>query len=338
AGATNAYPGPRLGFRPWRLLTAVMLGAGFAVKWDGLYILPAFALLAFVWDVGARRAAGVPAPVRAAIRRDWLGWVPSFALLPVATYTLTWAGWFLGSDSLAYDRNSVNNVHRSGIIGSLQNWIAYQCQAYDFHKNLTDTDHYGGGTLIPFTNFCVDPHTFHAAGKLHPYLSKPFGWFFISRPVAFYYEAPPTGTDGCHAKSCSAEILDIGTPMIWWVGIPVLVLLLGLWAAWRDWRAAMILVVFAATFFPWALFESRQMFEFYALTTLPLVVLAITMIAGWILGPPGAGDNRRLWGGLGVGGYLLLAGANFFWLYPILTGQTLSYANWHARMWFPGWI
>jgi len=342
AGASNEFPGPRLGFRYWRLLTGVFLGAALATKWSGLYVIPAYAGLAFAWDVGARRAAGIPRPVRAAIRRDWLGWIPQYTLVPIATYTATWTGWFLGGAN-AYSRDTVSlhgqSVTRSGLVGTFQNWMDYQCQAYNFHKNLTDDKHHGdGGYAIPLIHYCKTDLALHDPGKLHPYLSKPFGWLFLSRPVAFYYESPTQGQDGCTSKTCSKEILAIGTPAIWWGSIAVLVVVAGIWMARRDWRAAMILVVFAFGFFPWMLEESRQMFLFYALPVLPVIVLAITMVAGAVLGSPDASMTRRRTGGLAVGSYLTLVTVNFFWLYPLFVGTTMSYNSWQARMWFPGWI
>lgn len=340
--AGNPYPGPRLGFRHWRLATAVFLGLSVAVKWSGLYIIPAFAALAFAWDVGARRTAGIRSPVRATIRKDWLGWVPSYTAIPVAAYTASWTGWFLGSDATAWDRHNVTlhgqTVRRSGVVGSTQNWLAYQCDAYNFHKNLTDNDHYGGGVFVPIINFCKDPSTFHAAGKLHPYLSKPVGWLFLSRPVDFYFEQPGRGQAGCHTDKCVKQVLAIGTPAIWWASIAALLVVLGIWLARRDWRAALILVTFTFGFFPWMLNMSRQMFLFYALPILPVMILAITMVAGLILGGPGSSERRRRVGAAAVGGYLLLVIANFFFLYPILAGDTISYSAWQARMWFPGWI
>ena len=339
AGASTTYPGPRLGFRYWRLLTGVFLGAALATKWSGLYVIPAYAGLAFAWDVGARRVAGIPRPVRAAIRRDWLGWVPQYTLIPIATYTLTWTGWFLGGKN-AYDRTPQSGgTAGTGFVGTVRNWMGYQCQAYNFHKNLTDNNHKGDGSyLLPIIDYCKTDTATHDPGKLHPYLSKPIGWLFLSRPVAFYYEAPPQGQAGCTSKSCSKEVLAIGTPAIWWASVAALVVVLGIWMARRDWRAAMILIVFALGFFPWMLEESRQMFLFYAIPLLPVIVLAITMVGGLLLGGPDASVTRKKVGGLAVGGYVTLVAVNFFWLYPLFVGTTMSYSSWHARMWFPGWI
>ncbi len=360
AGASQQFPGPRLGFRYWRVLTGVFLGAGLAVKWSGLYVIPAYAALAFAWDVGGRRSANIPRPVRAAMRRDWFGWVPQFTLLPIAAYTATWTGWFAAGPSSAYgrtsytpnlDMNGVTKVRTGGALDPVRNWLAYQCQAYNFHQNLTDRDHAGDGNpLIPILNFCKTDSTFHQAGKLHPYLSKPFGWLLLARPVNLYYESPPKGQAGCSSNGgCVKQILDIGTPAIWWAAIPAILVVGGIWAAKRDWRAAMILVVFAFGFLPWTLSEPRQMFSFYSLPILPVIVLAITMVAGAALGhaPPGVGgswkgtillDRRRQGAVFGVSLYATLVAVNFLWLYPILVGDTISSGAWHARIWFPGWI
>ncbi len=156
--------------------------------------------------------------------------------------------------------------------------------------------------------------------------------------MAFYYESPPTGVDGCKAKTCSAEILDIGTPAIWWASLLALLVVLGIWLARRDWRAAGILVAFLSGFLPWLFYESRQMFFFYALPLLPLICLALAMVAGVVMGGPNASENRRFAGGISAGVYLLVVVVNFLWLYPLLTGEVLSYGSWHARIWFPGWV
>ena len=58
-------------------------------------------------------------------------------------------------------------------------------------------------------------------------------------------------------------MLLIGTPLLWWAFIPVL-----LWLAWhylttRDWRAAAVWVAFAAGWLVWFQDLKRTMFLFY---------------------------------------------------------------------------
>jgi dolichyl-phosphate-mannose--protein O-mannosyl transferase len=51
--------------------------------------------------------------------------------------------------------------------------------------------------------------------------------------------------------------------------------------------------------------------------------------------PPGV---RRLVGAAAAGAFLLVVLANFAYFYPILAAQTLTYDDWHARIWFKSWI
>ena len=78
--------GPRLGVRWWRFATGVLLGLGCAVKWSGVYWLAAFAVLTLVFDLTARRAAGVRRPWVGTIVRDLAPAMWVLALLPVLVY------------------------------------------------------------------------------------------------------------------------------------------------------------------------------------------------------------------------------------------------------------
>jgi len=69
-----------------------------------------------------------------------------------------------------------------------------------------------------------------------------------------------------------------------------------------------------------------------------ILVLAVTMCLGLILGGPHASALRRQWGAAAVGAYLLLAVANFAWLLPVLSAETIPYADWARRMWWKSWI
>ena len=98
ADATNARLagfGPGLGLRPWRLVAALCLGLCCGTKWSGVYFLAAFGLMTVLWDVGARRAAGVERWFAGGVLRDG---VPAFlTVVPIAlvTYLASWTGWFL---------------------------------------------------------------------------------------------------------------------------------------------------------------------------------------------------------------------------------------------------
>ena len=56
---------------------------------------------------------------------------------------------------------------------------------------------------------------------------------------------------GCGAASCSAEVLLLGTPLLWWSFLPALVGVGGFGIARRDWRAVAIFLGALAGIVPW---------------------------------------------------------------------------------------
>ncbi len=175
----------------------------------------------------------------------------------------------------------------------------------------------------------------------HPYQSHPAGWLWLARPVSYYYpQNIQAGSFGCTVSSCSREVLAIGTPAIWWMATPALLICGWLWLSRRDWRAVTALALVAAGILPWIRddLHHRTMFLFYALPAVPFMCLALTLTAGWALGGPTASPRRRATAATATGIYLAAVVVNFAYLYPVLAAQTLTYAQWHARMWFPSWI
>ena len=87
--------GPWLGWRPWRWVAGVMLGLSAGVKWSGLYFIVAFGLLTVLWDLGARRAAGVRGWTVGTAAKDAPFAFVQIVVTAVATYIATWTGWVL---------------------------------------------------------------------------------------------------------------------------------------------------------------------------------------------------------------------------------------------------
>jgi dolichyl-phosphate-mannose-protein mannosyltransferase len=106
----------------------------------------------------------------------------------------------------------------------------------------------------------------------------------------------------------------------------------------RDWRAGAVLMAFAAGWGSWLENTARTMFLFYMTPLVPFLIIGITLMLGAALGPPDAGPTRRKVGLLVLCAYLAVVVVNFAWLWPILTGQKITYADWQARMWFSSWI
>ena len=303
--------GPGLGVRWWRVAAGVCLGLACASKWDGIWYIPAFAAMSVAWDIGARRAAGLPRFVYGGLVRDGRWVLASLAAVPAIAYIAAWSGWLFTSGG--YDRNwaAQHGIH-TPVISALVS--LYEYSRAMLHFNATLTTH-------------------------HPYESQPWSWLVISRPVSYYYASPKLGQDGCHAvKGCSQEVLAIGTPLIWWVSIAALVICLAWWLTQRDWRAGAVLVGMAAGWLPWFLFLSRTKFYFYAVVFDPFLVIAIALCLGLLIGPARGSPARRAIGAAVAGAYLLGVLLNFYYLYPVLAAKVIPYSSWLARMWFSSWI
>ncbi|GAA4458193.1 phospholipid carrier-dependent glycosyltransferase [Phytohabitans houttuyneae] len=304
----------------WRLATAALLGCAIAVKWSAVWFVPVFALMIVLWEVGARRSAGVARPWRDTFIGE-VGWLVLCGVLMVVTYLASWSGWFLTDDGYFRHWLADNGRTEAPIIGALQNLWHYHVEALKFHSGLDDK---------------------------HQYQSWPWQWLLLGRPIAFYWS-----TQGaCGASSCASHILLLGTPLLWWSFIPALAALTWFGIARRDWRAGAILLCVAAGLLPWFYFatQHRTMFAFYALPAEPFLVLAVVYVLGAIMTPArslttsdGAetqsGVDRRMVGAVIAGAYVLLVAICFAYFYPIFVGQVIPYEDWSARMWLGGrWI
>jgi dolichyl-phosphate-mannose-protein mannosyltransferase len=308
--------GPRLGVRWWRLGTGVLLGLGCAVKWSGVYWLAAFAVLILIWDVTARRAAGVERPWRGTVVRDLGPALWTLALVPILAYLSCWWAWF-GSET-AIDRHAVGDQIGAGggwafLPDSVRGLWYYSGKVLAFHAGLTTQ-----------------------ASGVHPWESKPWTWPMGLRPMLYHYASGEDVT-GCGGPRCINAVMLIGTPALWWPALGVLG-----FAIWRavtrfDWRYGAVLVGYGAGTLPWFANIDRQMYYFYMAPVVPFLVLGTALMMGEILGPAGASRERRQTGLLVVGLWVGLIVANFVWLWPILNGLPITPEMWEAQLWLPSW-
>jgi dolichyl-phosphate-mannose--protein O-mannosyl transferase len=311
----------RFGWRPWRWLAGLMLGLAIGTKWNGLYILAAFCVMAVLWDIGSRKVAGARHPYTAVAKRD-LG-LTFLATVPVAivTYLASWIGWILSptDGTGGYYRNwAVTDGKDSDWSWLFPDWWRslwhYEHQVYEFHVGLSS------------------PHT---------YQSNPWSWLVDGRPVSFFYESPAPGADGCPtdaAEKCAREVLAIGTPLLWWAAAFAVAYVLWRWFFRRDWRAGAIACGIAAGYLPWFMYQERTIFYFYAVVFLPFLCLAVAMMIGAIVGRPGSSDTRRVVGATGAGVLVLLIAWNFIYFWPIYTGTAIPIDDWRSRMWLDTWV
>jgi len=344
AGVDLTEGPPPLGPRPWRLAGGVLLGLAFAVKWSALSFWGGFALLSILWDRGAFLSAGIERPWRAVLRRSLVPGTFALVVSPLCAYFLSWTGWFVGENS--WNRHWGDTHPGTGLFAllpsGLRSLLDYHHQAYLFHSHLYDP---------------------------HPYKANPWSWLVLGRPISFY---APQNVTGCGAASCTREILCIGTPIMYWAFVPALLWLLWHWATTRDWRAGAIWMAFLAGWGVWLQNTRRTGFLFYMTPLMPFLVLGVTLAVGVLLtrtaaetaraeaaraaAPPEPADGEvrtvglREWiaiQGMSLGHLLRIAVvalwlgavvADFVFMWPIFTGGMLTNAQWHQRMWFPGWI
>ncbi|WP_306211280.1 dolichyl-phosphate-mannose--protein mannosyltransferase [Actinoplanes sp. RD1] len=300
----------------WLLVSGFTFGLACGVKWSALFFAPFFAALVVIWRMQARRSAGVRRWARSGLLGD-LGWLLLSFALTVLTYLATWTGWFVTDDGYFRHYREANGMSEPPIIGALLNLAHYHHEAYTFHSGLTDR---------------------------HVYQSWPWQWLLLGRPVAFSW----SNSGNCGSPSCAAEVLLLGTPLLWWSFLPALAALVWFGIARRDWRALAIGTGVVAGLLPWFYFavkDGRTMFSFYALPALPFLILAVVYVLGAIMTPPGgtavgaARSDRQLIGSIVAGVYLLLVALCFAYFYPIFVGQLIPYDDWSSRMWLGGrWI
>ncbi|MFC5381854.1 dolichyl-phosphate-mannose--protein mannosyltransferase [Aquipuribacter nitratireducens] len=307
--------GPWLGWRPFRLLAGLSLGAACATKWSGLYVLAAFGILTVLWDAGARRAVGVPRWFRGMLLRD--SWFAFLAMVPVAlvTYVVSWTGWFLAPDS--YDRQwAVENPDQATpwLPPALASLWHYHVSAYDFHRSINVVD------------------------NTHPYMANPWSWLVMGRPTSFYYQGQDDGVTGCGVDACTQAVTSVGNPVVWWGGTIAVVVCVVAWALHRDWRAGAAVLGLAASYLPWFAFQDRTIFTFYAVAFEPFLVLCLVYALGLLLGPATASPERRLWGAVGAGSVVVAAVACLVFFYPVWTAEVITTAEWRLRMWWPSWV
>jgi dolichyl-phosphate-mannose-protein mannosyltransferase len=308
--ADSARRATGLGWRPWRIAGGALLGLSCAVKWSGIYFLLGFGLLSVFTDWRARRTAGSRRPLLVSLLRDTPSAFVALVFAPVWAYLAAWTGWFRGESSYSRHWGDSHREYWSWLGGPLRGLIHYHWEMWHFHKGLDSP---------------------------HPYQSMPWSWLVSGRPVLFYYPSKPAPV-GCGAETCVRSVLAVGTPTLWWAFVPALLWALWLLATRADWRGGLVLIAWAAGWAAWFYPKDRTEFIFYMSAAVPFGIIGVTLMLGEVLGRARAGEIRRLVGQLCLAGYLGLVMVNFIWLWPILSGQLMSYDDWHSRIWFGSWI
>ena len=285
--------------RYWRWLMVLFLGLAVSTKWSGLYFAAVFGGLMLYWDLKRRTKDG---DIENWSLKDFF---PSL-LMPltiVAIYVASWIGWFRSSNGWGRTWGETNSL---GILpSSIASLFNYHKDMWHFHTTLTT------------------PHSYQA---------NPWGWPLMLRPTSFFYETANT----CGSASCSQEVIPLGNPLIWWVGVLALILMLA-FAINRRFSASLpIVAAFIAGWVPWLFFTKRTVFNFYSVVFIPYTVMALAILLYFL--------NTKIKSKIPIEKrwpaivFMVLVAALTAYFYPLYVAGSISYDYWHMHMWLKSWI
>ena len=296
-------------FRPWLVLAGVTLGAASAIKWSGLYLLAAIGLYVVFSELVLRKNFGEKSWARTGLFAQ--GVISFLNLVPaaVATYLSSWLGWI--NSSGGYSRTWAEDNSLPGIFGALPSWAQslwnYHEVIYSFHVNLSED---------------------------HSYQSHPITWLLGLRPTAFFYETYSAGQKGCESETCSSAITALGNPLIWVFATAALLYLAYRYLRTRERVIGLVLLGVGALYLPWLLIPERTVFQFYAVSFLPWMILGLVLVMQILYRAIG---NTKLAKSLVIGFFVLATLVSIFFL-PVNIGLVVPFDQWQLRMWFPSWI
>ena len=346
-------PSPIL--RPWRAASGVALGAAVATKWSGGTALVAAIVLSLGWERSRRREIGLANPLWEAIRDEGFGIFLFLVLVPLAVYMASYARWFA-------------DHHMD--FGA---WWALQRQMEKFSLNLRAKHPYASPAWSWILMTRPVAYYYHCFGRSTPVCAGPAEIIGIGNPLIFWGSIPAflyavmawlrgvqIGAIGRYAAralgaaAASVVLFNLvfavfvgATDYRHWgnvaprgsltIGVAVFaVFFLTFLASRGRWQAAFLVLAVAWQYFPW-FFATRTNFLFYMTPISPFLVLAgVFALKDLSEVRIGLDRVRAL---APIAGFLAVAAVGVFVFFlPVLTGKTLSYEMWKARIWFPSWI
>ena len=198
---------------------------------------------------------------------------------------------------------SSNGWSRDFSSNPIVSWLHYHREMLNFHTGLTTE---------------------------HSYEASAWNWLILGRPTSFFYATP----QGCGSDSCSQEVLALGTPLLWWVGLISIFIAIGYFIYRRERNTGLILMFLLASFLPWLAFPERTTFYFYSIAFEPFLILTIVYVISRALEKPELRSERKRYV---ISGIALIA-LCFAYFFPLFVGGVMTYEEWYARMWFSSWI
>ena len=289
----------------WRWLAGLAFGLALATKWSAVLAIGGAGVFVAVSEMlWRRRVTGSP---WTALWRPAVNALLTLVALPLVVYVVSYIGWFTNYSEtrlgLEQCPNGECDLSPVEIVGE---WWGEQRAIGRFHDNLE---------------------------AKHPYRSHPVQWPYLGRPVAYYYEncTDKKLADGeCVTEQGNVEeILGVGNPAIWWLGLAAFPAALWFAVRRRDWRGAAVVGFYVVQYAPW-LFIPRPNFLFYLTPAVPFLCLTLAY-AIWRI----SAYTWMKWLPAAVG---ILAVAAFLFWWPVWTGAEMPSSAWQLRMWLSSWV
>lgn len=341
-----------------RWLAGVALGCALAVKWSAVLAIGAAGLLVLGSELAWRRR------MTGSAWSEWPRLLASVAaalvVVPAAIYVLSYAGWFANvEDTRLGDELCPEGACTASVPEVAGAWLGEQRAILRFHLQL-DADHpYQSSPLTwpamtrPVAYFyescpeggedagetgtggAVVPETGTGDGAAGPRGTSPAPGERTGQGAATTGEDAGDGAAAGDGEECVvgpgnvAEVLAMGNPAIWWLGLLVYPGLVWLLVRQRDWRAGAVLAFLLGQYVPW-LAIARPAFLFYMAPVVPFLALGLALLADRA--------RRRVWLAWVPAVIAVAAVAALVFWYPVLTGLEIPREAWHLRMWFESWI
>jgi hypothetical protein len=188
-----------------------------------------------------------------------------------------------------------------------------------------------GHTLADLIALQQQMFWYHSHGvehATHPYSSAWWQWPIMEIPIVYWYKDFRTGLATSNgAACCVGEIMAVPNPVVFLLGLVSVPYTA--WLAWKERNKgyALLATAYFVQWLPWAR-TPRLLFEYHFFPNLVVIVLCDVILIQRLIGRA-APESRRWW----LGGYAAAVIALFAYFYPVLAGVSLTYDQWHARMW-----
>lgn len=159
-----------------------------------------------------------------------------------------------------------------------------------------------------------------ALSMAHPYASKWWTWFWLKRPICFFFKELADGR--------YMAIYALGNPFIWWTAL--LALPVWIWLIFKNnIKTFILLVPFLVFIVPW-IFVKRILYIYHAMPAFMFLVLGLAIILEKVY-------NSRF-GKIMLLIYFLIAILFFIYFLPIWIAIPISPVQFQQHMWFKSWI